>query len=131
LLAAKVHGHQLRLERELAGYFEVVFGGANPPFVEALWSRERLIYWGISGSLAVVGAAYAFAGSRLGWSMPLDGSWIGSAMLVVIWPMTLSFLASGLASASRSGTIAPAAMWWLLSVTTMVGVIVVAWRRPI
>src|SRR5688500_19580447 len=118
LLAAKVHGHQLRLERELAGYFEVVFGGSNPPFVEALWSRERVIYWSITGSLALVGVAYAFAAARIGWPAPLRGSWIGTILLVTLWPMTLAFLASGLASAGRSGSIAPAILWWLLSATT-------------
>ncbi len=30
LLAAKAHGYQLRLERQLMGYPEVVFGGSNP-----------------------------------------------------------------------------------------------------
>jgi hypothetical protein len=131
LFAAKVHGHQLRIERELAGYFEVVFGGSNPPFVAELWSRERTIYWSIAASLASVAAAYAFAASRLGWARPLEGSWIGVGLLVTLWPMTLAFLASGLASAWRSGSIAPASLWWLLSVTTTAGVILVAWRKPL
>src|SRR5262245_278820 len=129
LLAAKVHGHQLRIERELAGYMEVVFGGSNPPFVEALWSRERMIYWSITGSLVLLGAAYAFAASRAGWPMPLAGSRIGVALLVTLWPMTIAFLVSGLLSASRSGSIAPAALWWVLSVTTAIGVAIIAWRR--
>ena len=128
LLAAKVHGHQLRLERELAGYFEVTFGGSNPPFVESLWARERMIYWALTGSLALVGAAYSFAASRLGWPLPLERSWMGILLLVTLWPMIGAFLASGLASATRSGSITPAALWWLLSVTTAGGVAVVAWR---
>lgn len=45
LLAAKAHGRQLRLEREAAGHFDVVFGGRNPPFVEALWAADRTRFW--------------------------------------------------------------------------------------
>ena len=45
LLAAKSHGRQIRLERERAGYHQVVFGGSNPAFVEQLWRRDRLHYW--------------------------------------------------------------------------------------
>ena len=41
LVAAKAHGRQVRLEREAAGYHEVVFGGTNPPFVDALWRADR------------------------------------------------------------------------------------------
>jgi len=45
LLAAKAHGRQIRLERELEGYHEVVFDGTNPPFVETLWREDRAVYW--------------------------------------------------------------------------------------
>jgi hypothetical protein len=128
LLAAKAHGHQIRLERELAGYFEVVFGGNNPPFVEALWARERVIYWSITASLAVLAAAYAFAASKLGWPLPLARSWIGVALLVIVWPMIGAFIASGLASAGRSGSIVPASLWWALTLSTASGVAIMAWR---
>ena len=45
LAAAKAHGRQLRIERELAGYFQVRFGGQNPEWVEAFWRRERAYFW--------------------------------------------------------------------------------------
>jgi hypothetical protein len=128
LLAAKAHGHQLRLERELAGHFEVVFGGNNPPFVEGLWARERVIYWSIAASLVLLAAAYSFAASRLGWPLPLARSWIGVALLVVVWPMIGAFIASGIASAARSGTFVPVLLWWVLSLSSAAGVAILGWR---
>jgi len=55
LVAAKLHGRQLRLEREQAGFREVTFGrgSQNPPFVVALWRRERFIFWPIAAVVAV------------------------------------------------------------------------------
>ena len=47
LAAAKTHGRQLRLERELAGYLHVTFGGKNPAWVEGLWQRERMYFLGV------------------------------------------------------------------------------------
>ena len=44
LTAAKSHGRQVRLERELAGVWEVVFGGSNPPAVVAIWRTDRIIF---------------------------------------------------------------------------------------
>jgi hypothetical protein len=55
LVTAKLHGRQLRLEREQAGIREVSFGrGAkNDPFVVALWRRERYIFWPAAAATAV------------------------------------------------------------------------------
>jgi hypothetical protein len=61
LLAAKLHGRELRLEREARGIREVSFGrGAqNDPFVVALWRRERYFFWPIAAVSAVVLALFA------------------------------------------------------------------------
>jgi len=40
-VAAKFHGRQVRLERELAGHNQVTFGGKNPPFVALPSGLER------------------------------------------------------------------------------------------
>src|SRR5206468_5677942 len=45
LLTAKAHGRQIRLERELEGYMEVDFMKDNPPWVEALWRKDRRRFW--------------------------------------------------------------------------------------
>lgn len=67
LVAAKLHGRELRLEREARGIREVSFGrGAkNDPFVVALWRRERYIFWPIA---AVCALALALATS-LTWPL--------------------------------------------------------------
>jgi hypothetical protein len=128
LFSAKAHGHQIRIERELAGYMEVSFGGVNPQFVVELWARERVIFWGIAGALAVLGASYAFAAVRLSWPLPLRGSWVGIAMLATAWPLIAAFVASGILSAMRAETIMPVALWWALTFLSATGVAVVAWR---
>ena len=86
LATAKLHGRQLRLEREQAGITEVSFGrGAqNAPFVVALWRRERFIFWPAAATTAV--ALHFFAplpwplvyvlipgivGFVLGWALSL------------------------------------------------------------
>lgn len=102
LLAAKAHGRQLRLERELQGYHHVVFGGANPPFVEALWRADRVRYWSIAAGVALcVLGLFALARAR-GWGWPFLGGGNGSVAWLVLWgsPVT-AFLASGLWSLTR------------------------------
>jgi hypothetical protein len=66
LVTAKLHGRQLRLEREQAGVHEVSFGrGAqNAPFVVALWRRERYIFWP-----AAVATAVALYFTPLSWPL--------------------------------------------------------------
>src|SRR3989442_4389298 len=53
-LSAKAHGRQIRLERELEGYMEVDFMKDNPPWVEALWRKDRRRYWA-TVPIAIVG----------------------------------------------------------------------------
>ena len=72
LVAAKTHGRQLRLERELAGYWHVTFGAQNPAFVEALWRRERILYWGVAAALAACTIAFRLLAPRLGWPLPFS-----------------------------------------------------------
>lgn len=103
LIAAKAHGRQLRLEREMAGIWEVSFRTRNPPFVEALWQRERLHYW---STAAVVFVALA-ALRALGEDRPRifgDGSWPESLVVHGLGPLTFAFVATGLASVARLAT---------------------------
>lgn len=92
LVSAKAHGRQVRLERELEGHHEVVFGGENPPFVTALWRRDRRAYWTLV-PLAAAGAA----GASLWLPMPL--AW--TLLAVLLWAPILGFAAVGLASLAR------------------------------
>jgi hypothetical protein len=102
LMAAKAHGRQLRLERELEGYHHVIFGGTNPPFVEALWRADRVRYWSIAGglSLGVLGL-YALARAR-GWRWPFLQGGGGSVAWLALWGSTVvAFLTCGLWSLRR------------------------------
>src|SRR5262249_34883511 len=83
LLAAKIHGRQLRLEREAHGVRSVVFGGRNPPVVEAIWRAERLRFWTLAPTLAL---ATGLALSRLGAAR--------AAVLVgaLLWAPSAAFL---------------------------------------
>jgi hypothetical protein len=94
--AAKAHGRQLRLERELAGYHHVTFGGRNPAWVEALWRRERRIYWSAAGAIALV---------LIGWRVLAQAtsqrSWIGLIAFHIVVPLTTAFVVAGLLSFMR------------------------------
>jgi len=102
VLAAKAHGRQIRLERELEGYHHVVFGGTNPPFVEALWRADRIRYWSLVAVLAVVGLGLFLLARARGWHWPfLSGGW-GSVAWLVLWGgPVVAFLTCGLWSLSR------------------------------
>ncbi|HEY0138928.1 MAG TPA: hypothetical protein VGB85_32805 [Nannocystis sp.] len=122
-VAAKTHGRQIRRERERAGYTHVTFGGDNPPFVTALWRRDRQRLWTTATAtafamLALIGLGHAPASGILGtvWSL-------------VFLPMLAGFALSGLASsrrAARSGCgscIGGFAWWSLLSLLAGVTII--------
>jgi len=104
LLASKAHGRQLRLERELAGHWHVTFGAPNHPFVEALWQRERTIYWSIAAALLLAAIAYLIVAPRQSWPLPLtprgERSWWGG-IPVMIWPFVVAFIVTGLMSLTR------------------------------
>ena len=106
LVAAKAHGRQVRLEREREGYHEVVFGGSNPPFVEALWRRDRVRFWAAFPLLLAFAAALLW----LAWGM-------GAHLLAALaWAAVGAFALAGLRHPvawegdARRGTTA----WWLL-----------------
>ena len=104
LVASKAHGRQLRLERELAGHWHVTFGAPNHPFVEALWQRERTIYWSIAAALILAAITYLVLAPRLSWPLPLtprgERSWWGGIPMM-IWPFVVAFTVTGLMSLTR------------------------------
>lgn len=101
-VAAKAHGRQLRLERELAGHPHVVFGGTNPPFVEALWREDRIRYWSTVAGLALLTVGlFAVARSR-GWSWPFLEGGGGSVAWLVVWGApVVAFFTCGVGSLAR------------------------------
>lgn len=148
LVAAKAHGRQVRLERELAGYWSVIFGGQNPPFVEALWRRERWVFWSLAAAFALLTVGY-----RLVARIKPAGGVPGALALHVVVPFILGFVAAGLlsllrfASEVRAGEVAPgprpedwlshaawgSAAWWLLTFVLGAAVVLLvrgAARRP-
>lgn len=98
LAAAKAHGRQVRLERELAGYHEVDFTGSNPPFVEALWARDRRRFWLAFLVLGSLGMAY-LAPALL--RRPVQPDWWVSFGIVAAWVFAGSFAVAGLSSLAR------------------------------
>lgn len=92
LLAAKAHGRQVRLEREALGVFTVDFRGSNPPEVEAIWKRDRRIFW---PTMVVLSAGLVAV-----------GAWVDDlALMVAGMPMAFaaSFVVAGTASWARLG----------------------------
>ena len=93
LAAAKAHGRQIRLERELAGIFEVVFGGKNSPFVTTLWRRDRIILWTTAVAVLALFVAYVSVRHRARWEyLPLS----------FLWPITSGFFTAGLTGLVRT-----------------------------
>jgi hypothetical protein len=146
LSAAKAHGRQLRIERELAGYWHVRFGGDNPAWVEALWSRERLAYWSLAAALAVATIVFRALAARFDWPLPLGSrSVAGGFVLHLVVPLSGAFVVTGLLSvarfALRAGSAAPSegwlsgaawgsAGWWTLTLAMGAALCLLAWRRP-
>ena len=142
LVAAKTHGRQVRLERERAGHTQVVFGGQNPPFVEALWKRDRIRFWTTAAIVFALAAALVFAGSSLGLPRPLGGGTLGAAWTMLFLPLVTGFVVCG--TASLAGFIATravdprfttealpgSAVWWSLVLATLAPTVVLALRTP-
>ena len=95
LIAAKVHGRELRREREAAGFHHVTFGDSNnPPEVEALWKSERPRFWGVTvGAIAVALAIGLFV---------RPPTWV-LVSAVLAWSPTLSFFVCAVLSVFRRG----------------------------
>ncbi len=98
LVAAKAHGRQVRLERERAGHTHVVFGGENPPFVEALWKRDRVRFWSTAALVFALAVALLLASPALGLPRPLGGGTLGAAWTLLFPPLITGFLVCGAAS---------------------------------
>src|SRR6266545_701441 len=107
LLSAKAHGRQIRLERELEGYMEVDFMKENPPWVEALWRKDRrhfqiafplatVVFTGLVVATGSSGVAGRFGSDPFG--SPLLGA---IALAVLLWAPVTGFASNGLASAWR------------------------------
>lgn len=139
IAAAKSHGRQLRLERQLAGYINVTFGGENPPFVEALWRRDRYRYWAVVVALLVAGLVL----KPLGQTSLTDG-----ILFYGVLPMSGAFISLGLASLVRWGVEAKAhaqplpsstelaaaawgsAGWFALAISLVTTLAFLAWPKP-
>ncbi|MHB1261180.1 MAG: hypothetical protein ACYC2H_05635 [Thermoplasmatota archaeon] len=87
LVAAKAHGRQIRIEREQQGYFRIDFRSKNAAAVEAIWRRDRLLFWPVFATLGVAGLVWAIAARDLG---------LGA--LVVGWAFAAAFTVAGLTS---------------------------------
>jgi hypothetical protein len=140
LVAAKAHGRQVRLERERAGHTQIVFGGQNPPFVEALWQRDRFRYWTTAAIVFAVAAVLVLAGSSFGLPRPLGGGVLGTAWTLLFPPLVAGFLVCG--AASLTGFVATrateprfttealpgSAAWWSLVLVSLSTTVVLAFR---
>lgn len=105
LTMAKNHGRHIRLERQLAGHWEVSFARDNHPWVEALWQRDRVMYWSIAVALAVLGLVYVVLARRSHWPMPPRSapgwSWWSAPLVVIVWPLVIAFVTCAVASLVR------------------------------
>ncbi len=105
-LSAKSHGRQIRLEREREGYMEVDFMKENPPWVEALWRKDRRRYW---ATVPVAIAVLLLLGVptlplRFG-TEPLGNPILGTIIVAgFLWPLVVAFTSNGIQSALRLRT---------------------------
>jgi hypothetical protein len=155
LLAAKSHGRQIRLERERAGYWKVVFGARNPPFVEALWRQDRILFWSVFGAGVAMALIFAWAAARFSRPMPLSdvrgsaSSWV-LILVAAVWPFAAAFIVSGLASLARLARSLSAAhapenppadpwlrnawqgslAWWIPTLALAIAIGLAAFRKP-
>jgi len=150
LVAAKAHGRQLRLERELEGYHRVVFGGTNPPFVEALWRADRVRYWSTAAGVAVLVLGLYGLARLQGWRWPFLQGGGGSVAWLVVWgSLVVAFLTCGLwsltrflhatSSAKPGGTVDAAwvsealegSAWWFTAATMATALVLFASTRRV
>jgi len=97
LSAAKSHGRQHRLERELEGHWKVSFTSENHPWVERFWFRQRVLYWSIASVTAILMIAlrnrFLFDKGK--------GQWILFGLFTIGASMIVAFVATGLLSWAR------------------------------
>lgn len=122
LLAAKAHGRQIRLEREQQGYFRVDFRSQNPAAVEAIWRRDRRVFWPTFAVFAGLAVAY-FLFLLIVWRIERE-SWF-LILVWLAWAFAASFAVAGLVSWFRMANreqgplpwrrraMAGSAGWWL------------------
>ena len=113
MAASKTHGRQLRLEREREGHWSVDFRGTNPPFVVAMWRRDRRTFWSAFLALGTIAVAVSL---RWGHNLPrpLLG-WLGFTLGMAFGG---AFVVAGLASSFRllarnRQPPPPDPTWWL------------------
>lgn len=106
ILAAKAHGRQVRLEREHAGHHHVVFGGINPEFVETLWRRDRIRFW---GSLPVFVGVIA---GGLAWRHGIGAHLAAALFLGALAAFTLAGAGSRRELARAGGRDEAGRRWW-------------------
>jgi hypothetical protein len=95
LAGAKAHGRQVRLEREREGVWTVDFRRPNPPAVEAIWRRDRRLFWPTFVVLGATGATTAI----LRATQPTEGAaWVAYSLAM---SFAAAFTVAGLASAAR------------------------------
>jgi hypothetical protein len=140
LVAAKAHGRQVRLERERAGHTRVVFGGDNPPFVEALWKRDRIRYWAAAAIAFAVAAVLVLVASSSGLPRPLGGGALGAAWTMLFLPLVTGFVVCGTASLAgflttravdprfTTEALPGSAAWWSIVLTALATTVALAFR---
>ena len=95
LSAAKSHGRQHRLERELEGHWKVSFTSENHPWVERFWFRQRIVYWSIATITAIVLL------KQFLFSKNSKLHWIVSGVITIGISMIVAFVVTGLLSWAR------------------------------
>ncbi len=107
LLSAKAHGRQIRLERELEGYTEVDFRKESPPWIEALWRKDRRQYWATFAAAAAVLAASVLLTGSPGLSAEFGTDPMGNpaagafAVAITLWAPSAAFIGNGMTSVGR------------------------------
>lgn len=118
VLAAKVHGRQVRLEREAMGLGGPIDFADPPEAVRPLWRRDRIRYWITLPALAITLPALAAAAGA---------SWPQALLVALVGAPTAAFAALGIDSTRRVAQPAATWLWWgalLVSVAVWVALLV-------
>ena len=110
--AAKTHGRQVRLRREAEGHMEVAFGQDNGPFVNALWRRDRIVFWCAFGTLV---AGLGVAPLLVWWDDFSVGRAVANFLMATGSAAVLAFVGTAIGWAVallRSGRRVGHIKWW-------------------